>query len=970
MDTFTAFLNNAALMLILCVIYDTFNINSIPNKKNLRDTLTGVLVGLICIAVMLNPWSLEKGLYFDTRWVLLSLCGLYFGLIPTMFAVVIAGAFRLYQGGPGGIVGTVVIVVTACVGLVWKYWHDKGNKPLSWLQLYLFGIVVQLAMLSCIFLFPADLRNTILKTTALPILLIYPVLTTIIGLILKEQADRRRADKERLYSISLATAALESTPEGILIINREGKISRWNQKFVELWNVPQHLLDTTLKNPVLAYASSQMADPEKFLAKATELHEHPDKSCADTLNLTDGRIFSLYSQPQKIGAEIVGRFWSFQDITEHKRAEEILRSSESKFRSIVETSQDWIWEMDLSGKHTFSNARASDILGYSLTDILSIDLLELVHQEDREEIIARLPQLIAKKSGWHGWVLRWRHKDGSCRVLESTANPVLNESGELVGFRGVDRDITEGKKAEKTLQESKDLLAEIIELSPISMAIVSMDGTIEQINRRAIETFGYSHDDIPSMERWWIQAYPDESYRAEVFAQWMGLIGKAIAEKSEIERREYRVSCKDGTVRMALIYGILVADKVFVIFDDITDRKLAEADRLALERHQLQAQKLESLGVLAGGIAHDFNNILTAIMGNISYAKMDLDESQPASEPLARAEKAVKRAARLANQLLVFAKGGDPVKKSISVHSIVHDTVSLTLSGTNIQAVIDLPADLYAVNADEGQISQAFHNIIINAVQAMPDGGSFTISANNVAINENNNLNLSAGDYVQISFTDEGLGIAAEQVGRIFDPYFTTKADGSGLGLASTYAIIKKHFGNISVSSSPGKGTTFKILIPACGEPVTEDLKEAHVPENAQRDYSILVMDDDEMVRELAEITLKRLNYTVVCCNNGSEAVSLYRSARERGMPFSFVIMDLTIQGGMGGVEAAKQILAFDPEAQLIVSSGYSADPVMANFSDYGFCASLEKPYDVEEISRILQRTQRSPAIKSASTKK
>ena len=284
-------------MLILCVIYDTFSIYSISNK-NLRDCLTGVLVGLICIAVMLNPWSLEKGLYFDTRSVLLSLSGLYFGLIPTAVAVVFAGAFRLYQGGPGGIVGTVVIIVTAFVGIAWNYWKGNRNKSLSWVQLYIFGIVVQLAMLSCMFLFPAGMSNSILNKIALPILLIYPILTTIVGLILKKQEARRITDNELRYSTSLATAALESSPDGILIVNREGKIARWNQKFIELWNVPQHLLDMTAKDPVLNYVTAQMARPDEFFARVMELYDHPEESSSDTLYLADGRIFERYSQPQ------------------------------------------------------------------------------------------------------------------------------------------------------------------------------------------------------------------------------------------------------------------------------------------------------------------------------------------------------------------------------------------------------------------------------------------------------------------------------------------------------------------------------------------------------------------------------------------------------------------------------------------------------------------------------------------------
>ncbi len=517
-----------------------------------------------------------------------------------------------------------------------------------------------------------------------------------------------------------------------------------------------------------------------------------------------------------------------RDISERKRAEDSFRTNEAKFRSIVETSQDWIWEMSVSGKHTFSNARVADILGYSIDDFLLIDFLELVHQEDRQEITARLPQLISEKRGWRGWVLRWQHKDGSYRFLESNANPILNESGELVGFRGVDRDITE--------------------------------------------------------------------------------------------------------------------------------RKTAEDERLNFEHKLLQAQKLESLGVLAGGIAHDFNNILTAIMGNISYAKMDHDVSQHAYEPLVRAEKAVKRAASLAKQLLVFSKGGEPVKKIISVRQAVADAVSLVLSGSSVEAVIDLPSDLHTINADEGQISQAFNNIIINAVQAMPDGGKLTISAQNEAIAEGNSFGLAGGDYIKISFTDEGCGIAAEDMGRIFDPYFTNKSGGSGLGLASTYTIIKKHGGHISVSSSPGKGATFIILLPGCDGLVSDELNETHMTGDAQGIYSILVMDDDEMVRELADITLKRFGYEVVCCDNGAAAVSLYRTTREEGVPFSLVIMDLTIPGGMGGIEAARQILDFDPEAQLIVSSGYSDDPVMARFSDYGFCAALEKPYNVEKIAKILQK--------------
>ena len=240
----------------------------------------------------------------------------------------------------------------------------------------------------------------------------------------------------------------------------------------------------------------------------------------------------------------------------------------------------------------------------------------------------------------------------------------------------------------------------------------------------------------------------------------------------------------------------------------------------------------------------------------------------------------------------------------------------------------------------------------------MPRGGMLTVSGENLCLPADNNQGLPGGDYVRICFRDEGCGIAPENVGKIFDPYFTTRKDGTGLGLASTYSIIKKHDGQISVCSEPEKGTTFTIILPSIGEEFPENVVTEQMPGTDHPSKKILVMDDDEMVRELASITLKHLGYMITTCRSGTEAISLYRSAREEGTPFDLVIMDLTIPGGMGGVEAARRILDLDPDARLIVSSGYSDDPVMANFIDYGFCASIEKPYKIEDVSRVLLSVQ------------
>lgn len=505
--------------------------------------------------------------------------------------------------------------------------------------------------------------------------------------------ERKMVEDALAYSLSLTNAALESTPDGILIVDNAGKITRWNQKFIDLWRVPAELLDSSINDPVLAYATSQMVNPDAFHAKVMELYAHPEESSTDMLELADGRVFERFSQPQRIGNEIIGRFWSFRDITERKE-----------------------------------------------------------HEKERQKI-----------------------------------------------------------------------------------------------------------------------------------------------------------------------------------------------------------EKLESLGVLAGGIAHDFNNVLTGIMGNISLAQMFLDGSHKSSKPLTEAERATVRATELAHQLLTFARGGEPVKKLISLRHLVDETVSLVLLGSNVKGVVDIPESIHAIEADEGQISQVFHNIIINATHAMPAGGTVTITAHNRILEDSNTESLAAGSYLSITITDQGCGIPEEFLAKIFDPYFTTKSAGNGLGLASANSIISRHNGHIGVSSVLGKGTTFTIHLPA-----TDGIDIAHPADTTGQTVghhdggSILVMDDEAIIRDMATEMLEYLGYTVSTCQNGIEAVGRYAAAKKSGSPFTAVIMDLTIPGGMGGKEAAEHLLAIDREACLIVSSGYSNDPIMSDYGTYGFSGAVAKPYRISELGSLL----------------
>jgi len=390
------------------------------------------------------------------------------------------------------------------------------------------------------------------------------------------------------------------------------------------------------------------------------------------------------------------------------------------------------------------------------------------------------------------------------------------------------------------------------------------------------------------------------------------------------------------------------------IAPDITDRK-------KMEEELLKTQKLESVGTLAAGIAHDFNNLLQVIIGNISLAKIFLAENSPESIApcLEQADEASTAARELSFRLLTFSKGGEPVRKTASVESILRRSASLSLSGSNVACEFVLPPALYPVEIDEGQIIQVFNNIIINAKEAMPQGGTVRISAGNISISEDDPIPLKKGDYVKISIQDNGPGIPEEVMSKIFDPYFSTKdfgpQKGTGLGLSISLSIVRRHDGHISVESGEGTGTIFHIYIPAA----KKELPGQESGTLQQKDLSkksVLLMDDDERIRTLAKFMIEHLGYEGTYTRNGEEAIERYRHAKEEGKAFDAVILDLTVQGGMGGEKAMAKLLEADPAIKAVISSGYADDPVMKDYRNYGFADAIAKPYTMEKLQELLEK--------------
>jgi len=419
---------------------------------------------------------------------------------------------------------------------------------------------------------------------------------------------------------------------------------------------------------------------------------------------------------------------------------------------------------------------------------------------------------------------------------------------------------------------------------------------------------------------------------------------------------EYRLRRYDGEYRWVIDFGrpFYDLDGEFAGYIgscyDITDRKRIEEERLKLD-------KLESLGVLAGGIAHDFNNMLGAILSTISVAKMDKHLEAESYNSLSEVERICIEAKRLTQQLLTFSKGGTPVKKLTSIEQIIRESASFALRGSNVRCESSIEDGLWDAEVDQGQIAQVISNLVINAQQSMPQGGVIKIKANNTELRRGFiSSYIKEGNYVKITVEDHGIGIPKEHLSRIFDPYFTTKQKGSGLGLATAYSIIKSHGGFIDVESELGKGSRFYIYIPASEKRVLQRKSEGEKRAEARSRARVLIMDDEAIIRKSVGRALMRMGYDVEYATDGEEAIELYTKAREENRAFDLVIMDLTVPGGMGGREAIKRLRDIDPDVRAVVSSGYSNDPVMSEFTNYGFRGVVSKPYTIEDLAETLHK--------------
>ena len=650
----------------------------------------------------------------------------------------------------------------------------------------------------------------------------------------------------------------------------------------------------------------------------------------EVLSPKDGRWYYAINSPIHNADGTVSKQAMIHDITHLKLAEDDLKIKSFTLDNLAE---EIIW-LTAEGRVWDVNDVACKRLGYSRDELLLLSVADLNPFFPRSAWPDHWGNL--KRSGSLQFESLHQTKDGRTYPVEILANYLIHDGLEY--NCSIVRDITERKNLEKALQESEQQFRTLSDSAPIGIFQTDAEGNNTYCNPRWEEIAG-----IPAAQGagkgWREVIHPDD--REEIGRVW----SEAAASGGSYSHEHRQVTPQGKTVWVrALANPIKGKDGAISghvgTMEDITELRQARQEIL-------KAQKLESIGVLAGGIAHDFNNILTAILGNISLARYQMQEPEKVAKRLEDAEGAVARARDLTQQLLTFARGGEPVKKVIEVPGFLREAAAFALHGSSVGCTFILADDLWPLEADEGQLVQVVHNLVINAVQAMPEGGALVIRAQNAGFRG------EGEGFVEISVSDTGAGISEQHLERIFDPYFTTKQQGSGLGLASCYSIVKKHGGTITAESDLGTGSTFRVVLPASRrlQPRRPELGSA-LSRGTSR---VLVMDDEKIVRVLAQAILEQLGYLAECAEDGAQAAELYRKARERGEPFAAVILDLTVPGGIGGKEAIQMLLNIDPQVKAIVCSGYSTDPVMANHREYGFSAVLCKPYRPHDLSNILQ---------------
>lgn len=930
-------INNAALLVALGVLLDFF-LRMKRSSEFWTRIFTGVALGVIGVAIIMNRWTFGHGIVFDTRSIILSLGGLFFGTVPAVIAIAIIGAFRVYMGGAGMWMGLGVIFTSGVIGILWRNFRGKRPAPIGAMELLVFGLVVHVSMMLWTFSLPEEHVREVLVNIGLPVLVIYPLATVLLGSLLSSQLAHRQVqedleESERKYRL-LADGAME----GILVA-QDGMLRFANPRALEIIGYTEpELLDTPFTNFIHPDDREMVLDRHYRRLKGEVLpSRYPirilSKDGAQKFIEIDSGMIAWDKKP----ATLV----FLTEITERVAMENALRESEEWYRNLVELSFDGIFVQE-GPKIVFVNSRLYEMLGYENGDLVGMDHWVLYDAEYQKLTRERAAARMRGEPVPSQYEVKLRRKDGSSFYGEINAKKIL-----IHGNPGIQvwvRDVS----ARIKFEESRKRLATAIEQAAEAIMITDADGTTQYVNPAFQLVTGYSYEEIVGKNPRLLKSGKHDSH---FYRNLWETISSGTVWKGRLTNKR-----KDGSLYQEEATISPVRDSTGKIINYVAVKRDI-SEEVSLQAKLLQAQKMEAVGTLAGGIAHDFNNLLQIIVG---YGEMMLSKQKPDERGYSDLRKILDAAhsgSELVKRLLTFSRKIEPKLQSINLNDRVKNVEALlrrTLPRM-IEIELRLQERLPLIYADSTQIDQILLNLSLNARDAMPDEGRLTIETSSVTLDDEycqSHIDATPGEHVLLKIIDTGHGISKEELEHIFEPFYTTKelGRGTGLGLATVYGIVQQHGGHIVCESELGKGTGFLIYFPRNDNP-SQILEQVEQVIPGLGNETILVVEDEAPLRDLAERFLAESGYKVLLASNGHQGIEIYNQNRNE---IALVILDW-IMPEMGGRECLDRLRRIDPKVRVIIASGYTMDTSRVEVLETMAAGIVNKPYRLIEMLSVVR---------------